>query len=294
MLCYVKPMLNQGISFILIAIFLNLTATLSYAACEIKNSSADQSLVFTIDISTSVDADEVELQLMAYETTLRNRAIQDKLLGCGCTELSVVLFAGGARVVVEPTKLVNEADIHSVLNFFSETINTKYTERYLSSHFGLQGNTSVLEGLQTSMDLLLNQDNHAFRKAMLVSGDGVNSQFAERELIEIREVSEYQGIEISGVAINSEDGLCGAYQTDGDLVYPGTGGACSREPVPNSNGLEPLMQRPSQGREYDSVASFYEEFVTNSLGMMNTANTFEDLAETLRSSVDSFACKPMM
>ena len=265
------------------------------ASCESAESSADQSLVFTIDISTSVEKDEAELQLIAYETALREQSVQDKLLGCGCTELSVVLFAGGSRVVVQPTKIVDESDIIGVLSFFSNTINSGYTERYLSTYFQLQGNTSVLDGLTASMNLLLRDGNTAFRKAILISGDGVNSNFAERDLIEIQDQSEYQGIEISGVPITSKTdaGLCSAYSLDSDMA-PLNGNACSREPSLNLNGTRNAEQPQSRGREYESVTAFYEEFVVNRFGIMNTADNFQELSGTLIETIEEFACKPMM
>ena len=265
------------------------------ASCENEDSYVDQSLVFAIDISTSIEEDEAELQLRAYETALREQSVQDKLLGCGCTELSVVLFAGESTVVVEPTKIIDEEDIFAVLGFFSDTINTQYTERYLSEYFQLPGDTSVLAGLQTSMDILLQEENTAFRRAILMSGDGVNSTFKERELLAIQEQSEYQGIEISGVPITSRSdlNLCAAYETD-HAEAPGVGGACSREPSLSTNGLFSLEQSQSRGQEYGSVTEFYEEFVTNRFGIINTAANFQELAGVLTETIDEFACKPMM
>lgn len=257
-----------------------------YASCKSKESHTDQSLVFTIDVSSSLEANEMEIQLGAYQHALTNQDVQDKLLGCGCTEIAVAFFGNESRIVLESRNIVSEEDIQSIANFFSSL---KTNTEPLSRVYNLGGQTYIDNALRISIDYLNSNKNTSFRKAILISGNGVNSVYAENELSALKEEADYHAIEVSALPIVVGD------QQDLISYYPYVVEGHDFSQQRRSDGSVPSpVQEPVNGKTYKSLTQFFEQFVISKHGTVNSVYSVQDLKVVLTQSIKDIACKPMM
>lgn len=259
----------------------------AFASCEDETSATDQSIVFAIDVSSSVGSNEMELQMGAYEQAILNEEVVDKLLGCGCTEVAVAFFGNQSRFVFEPTNIVSEDELINLSTFFSG-LKSNSTPLYVT--YALGGQTFIDSALRVSIDFLIDEENTSFRKAILVSGDGVNSSYSESILTSLKEEVKDHGIEVSAlpIVVGDQEDLT-SYYVDGDFVPD----MPSRNFSGTSPGLSPL-QPPPVGKTYPSLEAFYRQFVISEYGTINPASSYEDLEPVLTQSLKDIACMPMM
>ncbi len=263
----------------------NLLVSSAIAACNSPKSNTDQSLVLTIDVSSSVEPNEMEIQLAAYHHALASQDVKDKLLGCGCTEVAVAFFGSESRIVLESKNIVTEDDILNIANFFS---GLKNKSEPLYKVYNLGGQTYIDKALRTSIDYLSTDKNTSFRKAILISGDGVNYLYAENELNALKEEMFYNAIEVSALPIVVGD------QQDLISYYPNVEDhAFTQHRHSDGSILSPIAEEVP-GKEYESLSQFYEQFVISDSGSLNSANSFQDLEVVLTESIKEIACKPMM
>lgn len=259
---------------------------MAFASCETEDSPSDQSIILAIDVSSSVDRKEMEIQMGAYEQALSSQEVKNQLLGCGCTEVAVILFGHQSRVAYEPTNMVTEDDIHKVASYLS---GLKNNSAPLYDVFELGGQTNVVSALRTSIDAHLSYESTSFRKVILISGDGVNSTYAENKLNDLKEEVRYHGIEVNAIPIVVEDGQdLVSYYDDLDFqpMLPSGGG----------RGMSPPMSARSapSGIRYESLEEFYRQLVISEYGALNTANSFQDLEPVLTESLKELACQLIM
>lgn len=248
--------------------------TLAY--CENDTSPTDQSIVLAVDISSSVDNHEMEMQMQAYEHAIKDPEVKDKLLTCGCTEVSVVFFASASHVVLKSKKIKTISDISVIAELFSRE---KDRAAQLLQIYNDKGETYVTRALRASLDILIDDKNTSFRKAILISGDGANSRNADEEFKALKKKSLLHGIEVSAVPIMIYDGP--------DFASP-----------ENDSNYSILNRDHSTGSisqfDHNSVPDFYQNMVVNKFGMMSVADSYEDLKPVLSQSLKDISCKPMM
>ncbi len=255
------------------------------ASCTQPDSPTDQSIVLTVDISSSVEAHEMTFQLGAYQASLLTPEVQDKLLGCGCTEVAVVFFGSEGRTVLEARNIVDATDINRLADFFAQLRTSESLELYQTFEVG--GSTDVAKALETAIGILNEDNNTSFRRAILVSGDGVSSSYSEPELLALQEHTNFNGIEVSAVPITLDI-------APEDLISYFPSDFVSRPTVDRRLNVLPQFQEPVSGKVYESLTAFYEEFVVNDLGTLNPAESFQDLQGVLNESIQAIACRPMM
>lgn len=174
-LFFLKYLFGKPLTFFILATLLGINfSTKAFAECKSNEDATDQSLIFTIDISSSVDLNEQILQMKAYEYALSNQNVQDKLLGCGCTDISIIFFGSNSHIVerFKRFRVKNINDIESVVNFFS---NKKENPLELYYNYKDIGLTDIFLALNTSINILQDPQNTSTRKAVLISGDGADS-----------------------------------------------------------------------------------------------------------------------
>ncbi len=224
-------------------------------------------------------------QLGAYQAALLDQEVQDKLLGCGCSEVAVVFFGSEGKVVYEPRNIVDATDLTRLTDFFGQLNNQESLELYQVFETG--GSTDIAKALETALSIVNDESNPSFRRAILVSGDGVSSTFSERELRSLQELTNFNGIEVSGLPITLDI-------DPEDLISYFPGDFASRPSLDRRLNVLPLFQDAVSGKSYESLTAFYEEFVVNDFGTLRAAETFQDLQGVLTESIRSIACRPMM
>lgn len=257
-----------------------LTLTLSpcfvNAACESANSKADQSFVIASDISNSMNQDEINLQSRAYVNAFQNPEIVDKLLGCGCTELSMIFFGRSTHMMIGNLKVVDQNSLKQVQELYQTYIDGGLPHVSL----GDPGNTYIANIMKVSINHLARPENTAFTKGILISGDGTDSSEYRtnyEHFASLKEEATYNGITINGVTVN--------IPTFDDIeptseLKPVTPYRAEATLTPTSSFTNP-------------VTRFYEAHVITEYGYINEAFSHEDFEPALIKSLEDMVCRPM-
>jgi len=259
----------------LLALF---TSEPALATCEGEKSPTDQSLVLAIDISNSIDGEETYTQMMGYKQALLDRQVQESILGCGCTDMSVVLFGSHTHTVVKRNRIKVVQDLVTLSDFFHE-LGAAKTPLYLQ--FNDPGLTFVADGLSEAIDILNDAKNTSNHKAILISGDGKNSRNEPDRFAELRRTSVELYIQVSAIPIDVYDAYTDSDNSNSSITKS-----------PPSADLESFSQESMQ--EPLSLPEFYKDHVINDLGFIKIARSYKDLPPIVIQSLREISCKPIM
>ena len=163
--------LNLLLKSILISL-LFLAPLASFAACESLDSDADQSIVLAIDISSSIDTNELTTQSQGYVYAFSSQPVVDKLLNCGCTELSIFFFGSRVHLMMDGLNITSEFELQTIRNFFSHYIGL---ERHHLPYLTLEpqggGMTHISRVLRESISHLTQESRTKMRTVVVICID---------------------------------------------------------------------------------------------------------------------------
>jgi len=244
-----------------------------HAYCLNERTPVSSSIVFAIDVSDSISAAEMKIQMNGLENAISSPVVQDKLLNCGCTELSVVFWSSKATVAWAPRKVMSLNDLNDLKTFFGAEAQRGKTQW---QRYGLEDLTRVDEAMEASLSLM--RASRAPRKTILISGDGVNSDLSStvlKRIEKLRGQAVFQKIKVSAVAIGP----------DQDSKQS------SREFLPSFSESQEERDRLLL---FDGVEDFYREAVVTDDGEVYNAETFLDYEASVSESLKELSCMPMM
>lgn len=167
----------------------------------------DVALVLAVDVSYSMDQEEVELQrrgyVEAFRSSMAHRAIYDGVLG----QIAVVYFEwsgpSGQWVIIPWTLIGAPEDAMA----FAGRLESMPISRTL-------GGTSISGAVDFSLQLLADSPFTAIRQVIDISGDGINSH--GRPVAQARDEAVLRGVTINGLSIRLKDSsaLPGAESVD--------------------------------------------------------------------------------
>ncbi len=236
----------------------------------------DLSLVLAIDVSSSVDKEEMETQLQGYKNSLLSPQIQNNLLNCQCTEISVVLWAQGATVAYPATQMKSSQEISELAKFFNDL--SKGDTPWVK--YGLSTTTEITNALGFSGKYLLDLKSQANSLVINISGDGGLPNNSLNALTKLRTQRQFlidNGITINGIPIvvhESSDSTQGRSLIDSPV-----------SPSVNNSNYTPL---------YSDVADFYDQEVRSTYGFLQKAEGYEDFPRVLQRSLERLTCNLIM
>lgn len=190
------------LAFTALAGFLGTVAMPAHARC------ADVALVLAIDASSSISAQEFDLQIAGYVSALTSTPVGQSFQDAGTVDLAAVFWADSAY----PPQVVSWQRVASAKDLTRFAATLAGTERKVS------GNTDLGAGLRVAIDLLTADEVCADRLVIDVSGDGRATVAARRETALsvglMRRRAEDAGIVINALAIKSDDPDLGQYYRD--------------------------------------------------------------------------------
>jgi hypothetical protein len=249
------------------------------AACSDEKSSVDQSIVLAIDISFSVNKEEMAHQMSGFGSAFFDSKSRDNLLGCGCTEVTVLFWGGAAKVALETKKIRNDEDLLFVKNFFSRVqqmslkdIQEKYRTGYI---------TNVGSALKESSKYLLNSENTAFRKIIIISGDGPHNSnsFPKKDFDVLKQNFIYEGVSVYAIPIS---------------VYEDTADGVSKK-LNRQLGQEPksYYTKEEVEKQLSKTPDFYRKHVITRPNYMHVSTSFLDMQRAMTKTLQSMQCLMM-
>jgi len=179
----------------------------------------DLALVLAVDVSTSMDPDEQNLQRQGYVEAFHSPAVQEAIRAGALGRIAVtyVEWAGAhprfQSVVVPWTVLERPAD------------GIAFADRLARAPVNRAAGTSISEAIGLGMALLSSDRLVAARQVIDISGDGSNNQ--GRLVTEVRDEAIARGITINGLPITlkepdrRENATLEAYYRDCVIGGPG-------------------------------------------------------------------------
>jgi hypothetical protein len=179
----------------------------------------DLALVLAVDVSTSMDPEEQELQRQGYVEAFRSPMVQRAIQGgmAGRIAVTYVEWAGAyprfQNVVVPWVVLEKPEDSMS------------FADRLARAPLYRMAGTSIAEAIDFSVDLLASSRVLAARRVIDISGDGSNNQ--GRLVTDARDRAVARGVTINGLPIvlreldRREDATLDAYYRDCVIGGPG-------------------------------------------------------------------------
>jgi hypothetical protein len=151
----------------------------------------DVALVLAVDVSYSMDPEELALQRSGYIEAFRSRELQDAIGkgALGKIAVTYVEWAGsGFQYIVRPWKIV---DGPAAANAFAEELGEAPTRR--------GRRTSISAAIDLSVKLLEEANVTAARRVIDISGDGANND--GRPVTIARDEAGAKGIAINGLPV---------------------------------------------------------------------------------------------
>jgi len=193
---------------VLLLLGLLLLAGRSHAA-----ETVDLALVLAVDVSSSIDDREFDLQRQGYAAAFRDPRLIATLQAGRTRRIAVAMmeWAGAsAQLQVVPWTIVEDAASSRALGAAIAVAPRRVFDGK---------STSISGAIDAGMRLLAQSGVAAERRVIDVSGDGQNN--AGRPASLARDDAVAQGVTINGLAILSEDGLVGLHYRDHVIGGPG-------------------------------------------------------------------------
>jgi hypothetical protein len=152
----------------------------------------DLALVLAVDTSSSMDADEMDLQRQGYVEAFRSAAVQNAIRSGMSGRIAVIYVdwsdASDQRIVV-PWTVIGDAEEAMV---FAKKLEGEPTRR-------APGATSISGAIDFGRHLLMTAPFETARKVIDISGDGTNNH--GRPVAQARGATVVQGITINGLPL---------------------------------------------------------------------------------------------
>ncbi len=231
----------------------------------------DLSLVLAIDLSSSMDNDEIKTQIEGYRNSINHPAVINNLLYCRCTSIGVVLWSDSSQVGFPLTRMESQENIDQLSDFFQSLLNQK--DLALTRNLGYQ--TELVSALEFSKKTILAEITKSNEKIINISGDGYDSRMpsSNERLKLLKQEIQNLGITVNGVPVD-------IYRTESDFIE-----------AENSNSFEATNNYTSP---YSSVSDYYKKEVITPNGYVERAESFKDLERALTTTLIRDTCKLMM
>ncbi len=151
----------------------------------------DVALVLAVDVSYSMDLDELALQRNGYIEAFRSKPLQDAIVNGAIGKIAVTYFewAGGHfQYVVRPWKII---DSPAAATAFAEELGEAPTRR--------GRRTSISGAIDLGVQLLEQANVTTLRRVIDISGDGANND--GRPVTAARDEAGAKGIAINGLPV---------------------------------------------------------------------------------------------
>ena len=156
----------------------------------------DLELILAVDASSSVSADEFNLQMLGLALAFRDPRVTGAIQAMGDLGIAVALVqwsdARKQTLAVDWTLLQGEADAIA----FAEEVEA--TPRFL-----VGGGTAIGAALKYALRQFERNDFAGRRRVIDISGDGRNNQGIQPA--RVRDIAQFLGVTINGLAILNED-----------------------------------------------------------------------------------------
>ncbi len=265
----------QVVRIILVFSKIFLISIYSLAACGDAQSVVDQSVVIAVDISHSVNTQEMNLQMQGYQQAFMNENLWGPFLGCGCTEVSVIFWSESQSVVFEPKRIRSEEDLFSLALLFGNQINSPTP---LAKLYGTGYVTNVRGALEKSLEVLKRDGNQAFRRVVLISGDGPPNEYTAEEFLNLKNLFRYEGIQVHGLPI---------------VVYEDTGRGRADELMEMLGETVEPRDPNDMPEDLYITRDFYRDHVVTHPNYLTPASSFSDVGRALSQSLEKMACLMM-
>jgi len=191
-------------------IWLGAAALLCASAAAQAQTPVDLQLMFAVDVSRSIDAEEAKLQRDGYIAALTHPRVIKAIASGPLGRIAIAYFewanASYQRILLPWTVIATEADARSVAAALAEAPIT-------SANW-----TSVSGAIDFGATLLANSGFASPRRVLDISGDGRNNN--GRPAAEARDEAVAQGIVINGLPIiNDKPNFGGMPERDLDVWY---------------------------------------------------------------------------
>lgn len=189
------------------ALALCLAPVLILSAPGARATCSDLSLVLAVDDSSSIDADEYQLQIQGYSKAFADPAVQRAIAAVGRVDVAVVFWADSDF----PFQILPWHSIRSAQDATALAAEILHTPRRIA------GDTDLGAGLNAALDLLDRPDRCTARAVINVSGDGRASKGPGRAvqvpLPQARARAARLGVMVNGLAIvNAQPALAEYYR----------------------------------------------------------------------------------
>lgn len=257
---------------------LNSFAEKNQYVCESRKT--EHSVIWALDISSSMDIEEYKTQINGYISALNDKAVQSNLFHCQCTEIAIVVWSETQTLKYDFKQMKDEKAVKDLISFL-ENYQNSYDDNY-----SLGYTTNVLDALGFSYKQILTRKNteQTPELSITISGDGFHNRTDPATIEQFR--AQKQTIENNGVTVNGVPVLIYEYS---DFV-----------PLQKSLGSfqpsfqDPLGQHSGSNSDYKDLADFYDREIVTSDGYVEKAENFEDFGRAVRNSILRDTCKLMM
>ncbi len=257
----------------IIALIILVLVSVKSQASICENRKTDLSLILSMDVSDSIDNQEVLTQIEGYKNSLSNPMVINNLLNCQCTAIGVVLWASTAKVGFEIIRMESMAEIDQLRSYFEGLL----AEKQNGYEQGLSYTTELVNGLEFSRNYLLTQKDQSHELMIMISGDGADSRMMAtlEDIRNLRTENEQDGIVVNGLPLD-------IYREESDFT----------EAIPLNNNS--AVSTPKFVSPYPNVSDYYEQEVITSTGYVDVSESFVELEKALTNSLLRNTCKLMM
>jgi hypothetical protein len=260
------------ISF-MVALILTVVMNVDAQASVCDGRTTELSLVLAIDVSGSIDNQEVRTQLEGYHAALSHPGLVNNLLNCQCTAIGVVLWATHAQVAFPLQRMESSRDIEHLKSFFADLIGTNQ----LAYTRGLSTTTELVNALKVSRDYVLEYQDSSESLMIMISGDGYDSRmYATLEALrQLRRDNEASKIVVHGIPLD-------IYRELNDFADP------------SERDKNPALMAPIQQNPYENVSDYYRQEVITRDGLVEVAESFAEFERALTRTLLRNTCNLMM
>ncbi|KPP88714.1 MAG: Protein of unknown function (DUF1194) [Rhodobacteraceae bacterium HLUCCO07] len=174
-----------------------LICILFFAALPLRAEEVDVELVLAVDVSRSMQLNELDIQRRGYAEALQSPEVIEAITGgmIGAIALSYVEWggAGSYRLIVPWTRIESAEDAGRVADIIEGHFETTLRQ------------TSISWAIDLSLDLFQSNNFNGLRRVIDVSGDGPNNSGTPVDAARDRALA--QGIIINGLPLMTRDAM---------------------------------------------------------------------------------------